>query len=207
MSQGTLYIVSAPSGAGKSSLIHALLHSKALCNIQISISHTTRNIRPNEIHGQHYFFISKNEFEIMIAANDFLEYAEVFGYYYGTSRLAAENILNSGSDLFLDIDWQGAQQVRRKISTTCSIFILPPSTKELEYRLRIRDQDSEEVIAHRMQKAIQEMSHYYEYDYLIINEHINLALSELTSIIYAERLRMLRQKVLHNDLIAKLLAI
>ncbi|CQD40800.1 guanylate kinase [Yersinia mollaretii] len=206
MVQGTLYIVSAPSGAGKSSLIQALLKTQPLYDTQVSISHTTRAKRPGENHGEHYFFVSEDEFCQMIDDDAFLEHAKVFENYYGTSRLAIEQVLATGVDVFLDIDWQGAQQIRAKMPTARSIFILPPSKEELDRRLRGRGQDSEEVIAKRMAQAVAEMAHYAEYDYLIVNDDFNLALSDLKTIIRAERLRLGRQKQRHDALISKLLA-
>ncbi|WJY15050.1 guanylate kinase [Pectobacteriaceae bacterium CE90] len=206
MVQGTLYIVSAPSGAGKSSLIQALLKTQPLYDTQVSISHTTRAKRPGENNGEHYFFVSTDEFKRMIENNDFLEYAEVFGNYYGTSRITIEQILSTGVDIFLDIDWQGAQQIRTRMPMARSIFILPPSKEELERRLRGRGQDSEEVISRRMAQAVAEMNHYAEYDYLIVNDDFNLALMDLKTIIRAERLHLSRQKVRHGALITKLLA-
>lgn len=206
MAQGTLYIVSAPSGAGKSSLITALLKTQPLYDTQVSVSHTTRAKRPGENHGEHYYFVSVDEFKRMIEDHGFLEYAEVFGNYYGTSRAAIEQVLSTGVDVFLDIDWQGAQQIRQQMPQARSVFILPPSKEELERRLRGRGQDSDEVIAHRMAQAVAEMSHYAEYDYLIVNDDFDLALSDLKTIIRAERLRLGRQQVRHGALITKLLA-
>ncbi|WP_241574078.1 guanylate kinase [Rosenbergiella nectarea] len=206
MAQGTLFIVSAPSGAGKSSLIQALLKTQPLYDTQVSVSHTTRNIRPGEVHGEHYHFVTKEEFIAMIAENVFFEHAQVFGNYYGTSRHAIEQVLATGVDVFLDIDWQGAQQVRQQMPGARSIFILPPSQDELDRRLRGRGQDDGDVIASRMAKAVDEMSHYAEYDYLIVNDDFDLALSDLKTIIRAERLRMHRQKSRHSALISKLLA-
>ncbi|MEC5320648.1 guanylate kinase [Brenneria populi subsp. brevivirga] len=206
MAQGTLYIVSAPSGAGKSSLIQALLKTQPLYDTQVSISHTTRAKRPGENHGEHYFFVAVDEFKRMIQEDEFLEYAEVFGNYYGTSRSAIEQVLATGVDIFLDIDWQGAQQIRTRMPQARSIFILPPSKEELARRLRGRGQDSEEVIARRMAQAVAEMTHYAEYDYLIVNDDFDLALLDLKTIIRAERLRLSRQKVRHDALITKLLA-
>ena len=206
MVQGTLYIISAPSGAGKSNLIQALLKTQPLYDTQVSISHTTRSERPGEKHGEHYFFVSKEEFLEMIESDDFLEHAEVFGNYYGTSRVTIEQVLASGVDVFLDIDWQGAQQIRAKMPQARSIFVLPPSKDELDRRLRGRGQDSEEVIAKRMAQAVAEMTHFAEYDYLIVNDDFDLALSDLKTIIRAERLRLSRQKLRHDGLITKLLA-
>ena len=150
MAQGPLYIVSAPSGAGKSSLIQALLKTQPLYDTQVSVSHTTRAPRPGEVHGEHYFFVDHDEFRAMIGREAFLEHAEVFGNYYGTSRETIEQVLSTGVNVFLDIDWQGAQQIRVKMPQARSIFILPPSKDELDRRLRGRGQDSEEVIAKRM---------------------------------------------------------
>lgn len=206
MTQGTLYIVSAPSGVGKSSLIQALLKNQPLYETQVSISHTTRTIRLGETHGQHYFFVSATEFKRMIAENVFLEYAEVFGNYYGTSRQTIDQVLAIGVDVLLDIDWQGAQQIRRKMPDSRSIFILPPSKEELNRRLRGRGQDTEESISLRMKQAVAEMTHFAEYEYLIVNDDFNTALLDLKTIIRAERLRLKRQKLRHNTLISKLLA-
>ncbi len=206
MPLGNLYIVSAPSGAGKSSLISALLQQQPSYEMQVSISHTTRQPRPNEEHGKHYYFVDHKEFERLIAQDAFLEYAEVFGNYYGTSLPMIERSLKQGIDVFLDIDWQGAQQVRKKVPAAKSIFILPPSLQELERRLIGRGQDSNEVIAARMKKAISEISHYDEYDYLIINDDFDQALSEIKVILKAEKLRVERQVQRHQLLISQLLA-
>lgn len=206
MAQGTLYIVSAPSGAGKSSLIQALLKTQPLYDTQVSVSHTTRGVRAGENHGEHYFFVNHDEFKQMIAEDAFLEHAEVFGNYYGTSRHTIEQVMATGVDVFLDIDWQGAQQIRQRMPQARSIFILPPSKDELDRRLRGRGQDSEAVIARRMAQAVAEMVHYAEYDYLIVNDDFDTALSDLKIIIRAERLRMGRQKARHDALISKLLA-
>ncbi|KGQ30912.1 guanylate kinase [Gallibacterium anatis] len=206
MPLGNLYIVSAPSGAGKSSLISALLQQQPSYEMQVSISHTTRQPRPNEEHGKHYYFVDHKEFERLIAEDAFLEYAEVFGNYYGTSLPMIERSLKQGIDVFLDIDWQGAQQVRKKVPAAKSIFILPPSLQELERRLIGRGQDSNEVIAARMKKAISEISHYDEYDYLIINDDFDQALSEIKVILKAEKLRVERQVQRHQLLISQLLA-
>lgn len=206
MAQGTLYIVSAPSGAGKSSLIQALLKTQPLYDTQVSVSHTTRAPRPGEVHGEHYFFVNHAEFKAMIDDDAFLEHAEVFGNYYGTSRATIEQVLKTGVDVFLDIDWQGAQQIRMRMPQARSIFILPPSKIELDRRLRGRGQDSEDVIAKRMAQAVAEMSHYAEYDYLIVNDDFDTALGDLKTIIRAERLRMVRQMQRHDALISKLLA-
>lgn len=206
MTQGIIYIISAPSGTGKSSLINSLLKTKLLRSTQISISYTTRAMRPGEVHGTHYYFVSMAEFQHMISDNVFLEYAQVFGNYYGTSHNTVELMLMAGTDIFLDIDWQGAQQVRNKISNTRSIFILPPSKKELERRLRERGQDSERIINERMTQVLDEMIHFTEYDYLIINDDLNTTLLDLKAIIRAERLHLEYQKSRHDVLISELLA-
>ncbi|MGL5598529.1 MAG: guanylate kinase [Aeromonas sp.] len=204
--QGTLYIISSPSGAGKSSLLNALLSQPHNAGkMQLSVSHTTRATRPGEEHGVHYHFVPVEEFKALIAHNDFLEWAEVFGNYYGTSRAAIEACLAQGIDVFLDIDWQGARQIR-ELMPTKSIFILPPSRDELERRLIGRGQDSSEVIAGRMAKAISEMVHYDEYDYVIINEDFEQALLQLTSIIECQRLEMRNQQQAQKNLLQQLLA-
>ncbi|VAX77177.1 Guanylate kinase [Serratia symbiotica] len=205
MAQGTLYIVSAPSGAGKSTLIQALLKMQPLYDTQVSVSHTTRAKRPAEHYGEHYFFVSKDEFFQMIEGGAFLEYAKVFGNYYGTSRACVTQVLSTGVDVFLDIDWQGAQQIRAQIPQARSIFILPPSKEELNRRLRGRGQDSVKLIAKRMAHSVDEIMHYAEYDYLIVNDDFDLALSDLKTIIRAERLRLNRQLLKHGALISKLL--
>lgn len=206
MSQGNLYILSAPSGAGKSSLISALLERDSSTQKMVSISHTTRAPRPGEIDGVHYYFVSKEEFESLIKQDLFLEYATVFGgNYYGTSLPAIQENLAKGIDVFLDIDWQGAQQIRKKVVNVKSIFILPPSLPELERRLIGRGQDSEAVIMERMAKAKNEISHYDEYDYVIINDNFEQALADLQSILRAERLTKNYQQTENASLIYQLL--
>ena len=206
MSQGNLYILSAPSGAGKSSLISALLASDSSTQKMVSVSHTTRAPRPGEVEGVHYYFVSKEEFESLIKQDLFLEYAKVFGgNYYGTSLFAIEENLAKGIDVFLDIDWQGAQQIREKVPNVKSIFILPPSLDELENRLIGRGQDSAEVIADRMAKAISEISHYNEYDYVIVNDNFEQALADLQAILRAERLTLTHQQQENQGLIDQLL--
>lgn len=204
--QGTLYIISSPSGAGKSSLLNALLtqHNSA-GRMQLSVSHTTRATRPGEEHGVHYHFVKVEEFKALIERGDFLEWAEVFGNYYGTSRAAIEACLAQGIDVFLDIDWQGARQIREQMPTK-SIFILPPSREELERRLIGRGQDSAEVIKGRMEKAIAEMVHYDEYDYVIINEDFEQALFQLRAVIECQRLELRQQQQAQQNLLQQLLA-
>lgn len=184
---GTLYIVSAPSGGGKTSLVRALSTSEP--GLVVSVSHTTRQRRPSERDGVDYHFVAPATFERMAAAGEFLEHACVFNQYYATAHAAVEQELARGHGVLLDIDWQGARQVRAAVSETVSIFILPPSRAELERRLRSRGQDSDAAIAGRMQAAVEEMSHYDEYDYLVINDHFEQALADLRAIVHARRLR------------------
>ncbi|MCD4864319.1 guanylate kinase [Pseudomonas sp. SORGH_AS 211] len=200
---GTLYIVSAPSGAGKTSLVKALLD--ALPDIRLSVSHTTRAMRPGETDGVNYHFVDCATFTNLLEHGDFLEHAEVFGNYYGTSQAALERDLAEGHDLILEIDWQGAQQVRRKLPHAQSIFILPPSQAALRQRLDNRGQDSAEIIERRMREAVSEMSHYVEYDYLIINDDFASALEDLKSIFRTRQLRLDRQQRRHDDLLVDLL--
>ncbi len=204
--KGTLYIVSAPSGAGKSSLIAAMLEKNPTYAMKVSVSHTTRGMRPGEEDGVHYHFVEKSEFESLIEQGAFLEYAEVFGNYYGTSRLWIEETLEKGIDVFLDIDWQGARQIREQMPEAKSVFILPPSNSELERRLNVRGQDSDEVIAKRMSEAKSEMSHYNEYDYVIVNDDFDGALVDFKAILRAERLKQDKQAVKYKGMLDALLA-
>tara|TARA_R110002126_G_scaffold98045_31_gene228187 strand:- start:2177 stop:2809 length:633 start_codon:yes stop_codon:yes gene_type:complete len=201
---GNLFIVSAPSGAGKSSLINALLKNHS--DMQVSVSHTTRQPRPGEQDGVHYHFISVEQFKKLIAENEFLEWAEVFGNYYGTSRSAIIANLRQGIDVFLDIDWQGARQIREQAPGTLGIFILPPSMTALQQRLEQRGQDSQQVIAQRMAQAQNEMQHADEYEYLIINDDFNQALSELSYIVLSQRNSLSSQQSRHQRLMQQLLA-
>jgi len=202
--RGNLFIISAPSGAGKSTLIQALLKRHA--DMQLSVSHTTRAPRAGEQDGVHYHFTSVADFQARIANNEFLEWAEVFGNYYGTSRHAIYQQLSRGIDVFLDIDWQGARQIREQQAATIGIFILPPSLAELEQRLNQRGTDSAEVIAGRMAKAQNEMSHADEYDYLIINDDLNEALHQLEQIVLSQRNSLSSQQHRHSTLLDQLLA-
>jgi len=204
---GNLFILSAPSGAGKSSLIKALLEQgkkKPSRPMQVSVSHTTRAPRPGENNGEHYHFVSVENFKTQIKQNAFYEYAEVFGNYYGTSEVAIDAQLAQGIDVFLDIDWQGAQQVRMKKPSVTTIFISPPSRQELESRLRGRGQDSEEIIASRMAQAQQECSHFQEFDYIVINDDFQQALADLTTIVNNQRLKCSQQMVQHKTLLDEL---
>ena len=188
MAKGTLYIVSAPSGAGKSSLIDAILKRfNADDSLRLSVSHTTRAPRGEEVDHVSYHFVTKEEFEALIERNAFYENAKVFDNYYGTSREIVDQWLEEGKDVFLDIDWQGARQIREQTPGAKGIFIIPPSLEELESRLRKRGTDAEEVIVKRMNKAISEISHYNEYDYVIINDDFEQSVLNLRSIILANR--------------------
>jgi len=202
---GNLFILSAPSGAGKSSLITALLKQESARPMQVSVSHTTRAPRPGEQNGVHYHFVSVDEFKQQIKNNTLYEYAEVFDNYYGTSETAIDEQLAKGIDVFLDIDWQGAQQVRMKKPSVTTIFIAPPSRAELESRLRNRGQDSEEVIQSRMEQAQAECSHYQEFDYIIVNDNFEQALLDLTTIVNNQRLKRSQQCLNHEQLFNDLL--
>jgi len=205
---GNLFILSAPSGAGKSSLINALLKQDNQASsrvMQVSVSHTTRDARPGEENGEHYHFVSVDEFKKQIEKNAFYEYAEVFGNYYGTSEAAIDAQLAQGTDVFLDIDWQGAQQVRMKKPSVTTIFISPPSKEELEKRLRGRGQDSDEVIASRMAAAQAECSHYNEFDYIIVNDDFDQALLDLMTIVSNQRLKCRQQTIAQQELFSNLL--
>lgn len=201
---GTLYIVSAPSGAGKTSLVKALIEQ--VSDVRVSVSHTTRAMRPGEVDGVNYHFVERSEFERMVERAAFLEHAEVFGNLYGTSEEWVRDTLADGFDLILEIDWQGAQQIRRLIPEARSIFILPPSREALRHRLNNRGQDSDEVIEHRMTQAVEEMSHYGEYDYLIINDDFRLALEDFKAIFRNRHLTVAHQQLRHAHLLASLLS-
>ncbi|WP_281645780.1 guanylate kinase [Parendozoicomonas sp. Alg238-R29] len=203
MSKGTLYIIAAPSGAGKTSLVTQLV--KTTRYITVSVSHTTRDKREGEVDGQHYHFVSVDTFQHMIGKGIFLEHAEVFGNFYGTSQVWVEEQLEKGIDVILEIDWQGGQQVRRLMPDAIGIFILPPSQKELHQRLTGRGQDDDNIIAHRMAKAVSEMSHYNEFEYLIINDDFDEALFDLKAVIRSQRLGLEFQKEYRKDLLCDLL--
>ncbi len=202
--KGTLYIVSAPSGAGKTSLVKALLEQDT--QVRVSVSHTTRAMRPGEQNGIDYNFITMDQFDALIAENLFLEYADVFTNKYGTSRVWVEDELNRGVDVILEIDWQGAQQVRALMPDAVSVFILPPSQEELRKRLTGRGQDGEEVIDLRMSQAVNEMVHYNEFDYVVINDEFSTALAHLQAVLTSQRLRLAAQQARHVDLLNDLLS-
>ncbi|WP_101925732.1 MULTISPECIES: guanylate kinase [Luteimonas] len=201
--RGTLFIVAAPSGAGKSSIVNACLARDP--GIALSISFTSRPPRPGERHAEHYHFVDKAEFQRMIAAGEFFEYAVVHGDWKGTARQSVEPQLAAGKDVLLEIDWQGARQVRNKVPEAVSVFILPPSREALDQRMRKRGQDSEAVMAQRLAAAREEMSHYVEFDYVVVNEDFETAVGEMCAIFRASRLRRDRQATRHADLIAGLL--
>lgn len=203
-STGTLYIVSAPSGAGKTSLVKALLDAQP--QVRVSVSHTTRPMRPGEEDGVNYHFVSREAFLERLQHNEFLEHAEVFGNLYGTSQRWVEQTLKEGYDLILEIDWQGAQQVRRLMPQAKSIFILPPTQEALRQRLTNRGQDSDEVIDKRMREAVSEMAHYVEYDYLVINDDFAHALIDLQAIFRANQLLQAAQQQRFDGLLGLLLA-
>jgi guanylate kinase len=202
--KGTLYIISAPSGAGKTSLVKALLESTE--EIMVSVSHTTRGMRPGEVDGKDYHFTDVETFRSMIDNGAFLEHAQVFDNFYGTSRSSALDMMERGVDVILEIDWQGAAQVRQKMPEAVSIFILPPSREELERRLRGRGTDADEVIAKRLGEAVSEMSHYREFDYLVFNDDFDTALGELRAIVLARRQRAEAQIAANQALLDALLA-
>ena len=188
---GTLFTVSAPSGAGKTSLVNALLDR---CQgLQVSVSHTTRPMRPGENEGVNYHFVAEEVFLAMLEKAEFLEHANVFGNLYGTSQVWVEKQLDQGIDVILEIDWQGAQQVKRLMPDSESIFILPPSRATLEQRLTSRGQDDPGIIQRRMSEAVEEMSHYVESDYLLVNNDFDLALAEMHAIVISQRLRTRHQ--------------
>ena len=180
MARGHLYVIAAPSGAGKTSLLKAVMARRP--GLSFSVSCTTRKPRPGEVDGKDYHFVDRAEFERLIAAGEFVEHANVFGNLYGTRRSVVESALAEGRDLVIEIDWQGAAQVRKRLPEAVQIFILPPSRAELEKRLRGRGSDSEEVIARRLQESVLEMSHWHEFDYVIVNRDFEAAAAELEAV-------------------------
>ena len=202
-STGTLYTVSAPSGAGKTSLVNALIERCG--GLQVSVSHTTRPMRPAEKEGVNYHFVSENVFVDMLDRAEFLEHAQVFGNLYGTSRIWLEKQLERGFDVILEIDWQGARQVKQLLPETQSIFILPPSRQALQERLSLRGQDDPGVIEGRMNAAVAEMSHYVESDFLVVNKDFDQALDQLQCIVASQRLRTARQQEILPSMLQNLL--
>jgi guanylate kinase len=200
---GTLYTVSAPSGAGKTSLVNALIERCG--GVKVSVSHTTRPMRPAEKDGVNYHFVSENAFVDMLDRAEFLEHAHVFGNLYGTSSIWLEDQLKQGLDIILEIDWQGARQVKRLLPETQSIFILPPSRDALQQRLSLRGQDDPDIIEDRMNAAVAEMSHYIESDFLVVNKDFDQALDELQFIVISQRLRTSRQQRILSGMLENLL--
>ena len=200
---GDLIIISAPSGAGKTSLVKALVEDDSL--LQVSVSHTTRPQRPGEVDGVNYHFVDREQFQQLLAAGTFFESAEVFGNFYGTSQVAVDALRAQGIDVILEIDWQGAAQVRERTNNSCSIFILPPSTEALASRLRKRKQDDEATIAGRLAGAREEMSHCLEADHIVLNDDFDVALADLRAIIRARRLRTGRQQDALSAMLGNLL--
>jgi guanylate kinase len=192
MTTGVLFVVSAPSGAGKTSLLKALVPTDP--RLRVSVSHTTRAPRPGEQDGTHYHFVDRARFEAMVAAGEFLEHARVFDNLYGTAERSVRDVLGANFDVVLEIDWQGARQVRARFPEAVSVFIVPPSVEALRRRLSGRGQDSAEIIDRRMRDARSELSHFGEYDYLVVNDDFDQALADLRAIIGAERLRLVRQQ-------------
>src|SRR5574340_1856688 len=199
---GNLFVISAPSGAGKTSLVHALLNINP--QIELSVSYTTRNPRPGERDGKDYHFVSRETFVIMMERGEFLESAEVYGNLYGTSQTWIGQAITQNRDILLEIDWQGAAQVRRLFPECVSIFILPPAMEALEQRLRGRGKDNDEVIAKRMAAVREDVAHVAEFDYVIINDNLNEALRELNAVVLSARLRGTRQLARHQELINQL---
>ena len=206
--RGGLFIVSAPSGGGKTSLTRASIEQLGKAGIQaeISVSYTTRAPRAGEQEGVHYHFVDAEAFRAMAGRGEFLEHAEIYGRAYGTARARTEALQAQGKDVILDIDWQGARQIRQQVPDAVGIFILPPSMTKLEQRLRSRKQDAEADIARRLALAREEMEHYKEYEYVIINKDFEQAMAELVSIFVVRRLRREAQEILNKQLISKLLS-
>ncbi|MEE9328099.1 MAG: guanylate kinase [Cocleimonas sp.] len=202
MSSGTLYIISAPSGAGKTSMISKLLES--LLDAEMAVSHTTRQAREGEVDGKHYHFVSADDFLDDVHEDKFLEHANVFGNHYGTSKASVDILLKKGVDVILEIDWQGAQQVRKLMPEALSVFILPPSKVELEKRLRGRGTDNDEVIAKRLGQSCDDIKHYDEFDYVVINDDFEESVSQLASIFQANRNTLQKQQQKNQVLLAKL---
>ncbi|TCM69099.1 guanylate kinase [Acinetobacter calcoaceticus] len=200
---GLLFVVSAASGTGKTSLVKALL--ERVSNLHVSVSHTTRQQRPGELEGVHYHFTEKSHFQDQVAQGGFIEYAEVFGNYYGTSQATVRDQLTKGHDVLLEIDWQGAEQVRQLFPESKQIFILPPTQFDLRQRLSNRGTDAVDIIEHRLSCAVEDMQQYKNFDYIIINDDFNKALHDLESVINANRLMLKPQSLRHKELIQKLI--
>ena len=202
---GTLYVIAAPSGAGKTSLVRELI--RRIDDLLVSVSYTTRPARPGEIDGHHYHFIDQARFDQLVAEKVFYEYAEVYGACYGTSREWVQQTLAQGKDIILEIDWQGARQVATQHSGTVSIFILPPSLPILRERLEKRQQDSSKIVDQRMAEAQSDISHFKEFDYLVVNDNFEQALVDLSNIIYAQRLTLAKQLLAQAKLLDALVKV
>jgi len=200
--QGTLFVISAPSGAGKTSLVSEMLRQDS--RLGVSVSHTTRPMREGEQNGVNYHFVSRDEFEAMIARGDFLEHADVFGNYYGTSQVWVRETLATGQDVILEIDWQGAKQVRRLIPECVSVFIVPPSAEVLRQRLVGRGTDAADVVERRLAEAEEECRHAVEFDYLVVNDDFSTALADLLAIVRSRRLQITMQQQRYGELLAGL---
>ncbi len=203
MNTACLFTISAPSGAGKTSLVKALLEQRTAA-VAVCVSHSTRAIRPGEVDGKAYHFVDLEKFNSMVDADEFLEHAQVFDNCYGTARVSVEALLASGKHVILEIDWQGARQVKARMPETVSIFILPPSREELEQRLRLRGTDDESTIERRMRDADREMSHYNDAQYLVINDDFEQALFDLDAIIHTQGLTLARQKLKNQFLVGSI---
>lgn len=204
MTQGTLFIVTAASGTGKTSLVKQLVDTTN--HLTVSVSHTTRPPRVGEINGQHYHFVSRDDFYDIVNQGGFLEFAQVFDNFYGTSQHTVQQQLNNGTDVVLEIDWQGALQVKKLIPSAVMIFILPPDREALRERLASRGQDSDEVIHKRLAGAVDEMKQYLHFDYVVINDNFEVALAELKAIVISQRLTLQKQQTRHHRRILALLA-
>ena len=204
MTKGNLFIVMAPSGAGKTSLVKALLECEGSQSLCASVSHTTREVRPGEIDGVNYHFVDNETFMTMLKQGEFMESAEVYGHHYGTSQRWVEERLESGVNVILEIDWQGATQVRNTMPECCTIFILPPSVETLRQRLTRRAQDDPETIEQRMRQAVDEISHVAEADYVVVNNDFDMALEDLRAIVRSQRLTLAYQQANQAGLLDKL---
>lgn len=203
MSNGVLFVISAPSGCGKTSLVKALI--KKIDHLCVLVSHTTRAPRLGEVQGENYFFVSKDEFNKIKNSNGFIESAQVFDNNYGSAKQSVQDLLNSDSDVILEIDWQGFRQVKKTFNHSVGIFILPPSKAALKKRLTNRGQDNQGIINRRMHDAVSEMQHFNEFDYLVINDNFDVVLNDLSTIVHAERLTLAQQSSKHRDLLKTLI--
>ena len=200
--RGRLFVISAPSGAGKTSLVKALLERHP--ELKVSVSHTTRKPRPHEVQGREYYFVSVPEFRTLVAQGQFLEHAQVFDNYYGTGRQTVERLLSSGTDVVLEIDWQGARQVRQALPECITIFVLPPSRQALQERLERRQTDSAEIIARRLRDAVSDMRHASEFDYIVVNDRFEQAVDDLAAIVAGRGENLVRDRASIRPLLGEL---